>query len=369
MSCFSSIGVPNCPLAVCRLQGELIGGFEKIDRCARPISGIADHCLSLFLQLSSTVMVIFGALRKIVQFLNAYANLLLVFITGVYVWLTWRSLEFLRESTLRDREAVHLQEIKESVIEPLTSWIGGTVLDRFKGGRSPQLLASASGYEGKQREIIHTLDDPFVPMRRLNVPGDPDVLDPLATWTSTKSGRISEFLYDHTKRAHFGNELREFDRLFEEVRQLTGTIVSFANQCAKGIGESEIPQACHSGDENTMSEWMNPHLLVAVSIESLLLGEAHPKTHLESSAETHLLLNNRNEAIARAMQPDKLNHWSELAFENVRRRWEENHLTKKVQHLLRRAAATRQTVGQLMFTQSLGVNCDLVSGRSRRWRK
>lgn len=304
-------------------------------------------------------------LLRIVHSLNAYANLVLVLITAVYAWLTWHSLRAFRESTLRDREALHLQEVKESVIQPIVSWINGTVMERFTG-KSPELLRISGGYAGNLWQLCHTVDDPFVGRSRLNVPHDPPVPDPLATWSSTESGRISKFLYDHTKQAHFRRELHEFHNLLEEVSQLTGSILSVANESAKDIASSEIPQARRSDDENSMPEWTNTHLLAAVCIESLLLGATCAKTELRSGTGFHLLVTTRNEALARAIQPDKLRHWSELGFEKVRRRWEAHNLPSRVQNLLKNAAAVQNNVHQLMFTHSLGVDCELVSGKTRR---
>ncbi len=91
---------------------------------------------------------------KLGHFLNDYANLLLVItnlvlviITAVYVWLTWHSLKALREGSLREREALHLQEIKDSVIQPIVEWIRGTVVGRFTN-TSPALLGVWEGYDG-----------------------------------------------------------------------------------------------------------------------------------------------------------------------------------------------------------------------------
>jgi hypothetical protein len=302
------------------------------------------------------------------HFLNYYANLLLVLITAVYAWLTWRSLKAFRESTLRDREARHLEDIKHYVIQPIVSWINLTALDRFSGSRSPELLCIASGLDGGRR-VSHTVDDPFVGRHRLMVPGDPDVLDPLATWDTTESGRVSEFLYEHAKRDHFRRELSEFGGLLEDVRKLTGAVVSLANECAKDIAGSEIPQARTSDEENKLPEWTNPHLLAAVCIESLLLEKSRPSTEVRQFSGFHLLVDTRNGAIARAIEADRLKCWSELAFEQVRNRWERLKLPESVRNLLKDASTARQNVGQLMFTQTLAVDCELVSGKTRWWRK
>jgi len=313
-------------------------------------------------------------ISKLAHFLNDYANLLLVItnlllviITTVYVWLTWHSLKALREGSLREREALHLQEIKDNVIQPIVSWIRGTVAGRFTG-TSPALLGVCGGYDGSRRKFCHTIDDPFTARRRLSVPADLDAPDPLASWTSTETGRVSQFLFDHAKEAHFPVELREFDRLLTEVRQLAGTFISVANECANDVATPEIPQAMCSADENSMPEWTNPHLLTTSCIEALLLQENRPRTMpLRSGVGFHVLTTMRNEPIAKATEAEKLKHWSELGFEKVRRRWEGSNVSGKVATLLKDAETVSEGVAKLLFTHSLGVDCELVSGSKPGW--
>jgi hypothetical protein len=307
---------------------------------------------------------VLNILSRVGYFLNYYANLLLVLVTAIYAWLTWRSLKAFRESTLRDREARHLEDIKNYVIQPIVSWINLTARDRFAGGRSPELLCVASGLDGGRR-VSHTVDDPFVGRRRLIVPGDPDFLNQLATWDSTETGRVSLFLYIHAKRRHFRPQLTKFDRFLDDVIKLTGDVVSLANTCAEDLLGSEVPQARNSEEENKLPEWANPQLLAVACIESLLLGKSRPSTEVRSFPGFHLLVDAHNGSLAKATEAAKLKNWSYLAFEKVRDRWECLKLSESVQNLLKDASNVRQYVGQLMFTQTLGVDCELVSGKKR----
>jgi hypothetical protein len=150
----------------------------------------------------------------------------------------------LKEASLREREARHLQEIKDNVIRPIVLWIRQTVFDRFTG-KTSDLLTISGGYDGTPRQFSHTVDHPFKARRRLNIPTEPDVPDDLAMWSSTESDRISKVLYNETKQAHFPPELSEFDRLLEDVRQLTGAVISFANESAKDIAEANRLGAEH----------------------------------------------------------------------------------------------------------------------------
>src|SRR5207302_319298 len=63
----------------------------------------------------------------LLKFLNQYANLLLVLITAIYVWLTWRNLNALQRASLRGRELRHLDDIKRYVIRPATKWLDAVV--------------------------------------------------------------------------------------------------------------------------------------------------------------------------------------------------------------------------------------------------
>jgi hypothetical protein len=307
---------------------------------------------------------VWNIVLKIVHSLNSYANLVLVLITTAYAWLTWRSLKAFRESTLRDREARHLEELKANVIQPIVSWITSTVFGRFTG-QTPELLAVSGCYGAKQRQFCHTVDDPFSARTHLSTPADSDVPDPLTTWSSTESGRISRFLYEHTRTAHFPAEMREFDNLLVEMRKLTAAFLFFANDAAKALASCEIPVSLCPEDENSMSEWVSPHLLAAACIESLLAGEPTLKVHFQTFPGSQVLCNARNQPIAKVIHQDKVERWRQLGFEEVRTRWESENLPERVRSLLRTAGIVRQNIDELMFTHSLGVDCDLVSGKRR----
>jgi hypothetical protein len=302
-------------------------------------------------------------------FLNAnllmvLANLLLVLVTAGYVWLTWQTLRALQQASLREREARHLQEIKDNVIQPIVKWIRETVFERFTG-KFPRLLVVVGGYSGKSWQVSHTVDDPFRARSRLATSVDLDIPDILATWDSLERGRISKFLYDHTEQEHFPRELREFDRLLEDVRQLTSAFTSLSNECAKGMANLGIPQASCPDDENSMSEWSNPYLLAAECVHSLLLGQRDPGLHRRSFQNSYVLTTADNQSVAKATEPEKLKHWCELGYDQMRARWEGSDLPQRVRDVLKNAESVRRNIEGLLFTHSLGVDCELVSGRKR----
>jgi hypothetical protein len=261
-------------------------------------------------------------------------------------------------------EARHLQEMKDGVIRPIRSWIDLTVSERFTG-KTPRLLTAADGYGGKPRRVSHTVDDPFNARRRLATDADHDAPDPLTTWVSTDSGRISEYLYSHAKQEHFPTELKEFDSLLGDVRLLTGALVTFANVCAGDIASIEIPPAVRSEDENRMGEWANPHLFMVECVQSFLLGKRDPVFRLEPFGSSCGLKGQGSEFVAKAVQADKLRRWHLFAYEQVLARWQGSDLPQGIGNLLRSSESLRRTMDKLLFTHSLPGNCDLVSGKQR----
>lgn len=239
---------------------------------------------------------------------------------------------------------------------------------------SPGLLTVVGGSGGKPRQISHRVDDPFRAMRHLVTFADPpDAPDPLVGWTSLEHGRIPKSLYDHTKQDHFTGELREFDRLLEDVEQLTGTFVVFANECAKEIAEiaqdSGVPCLQLETDEVNLEGTAFPHQLVADCVHSLLGSGQVPGIEVRDLGsnpklyEVHL---GGSISVAKGRQQDRLKHWCELGLEDIRKRWEAGDLPERVKNLLRDADSVRGKIGYLLFTHSLGVDCELVSGKKRR---
>jgi hypothetical protein len=298
-------------------------------------------------------------------FLNQYANLLLVLVTAAYVFLTWRTLKALRQASLREREARHLGEIKNRVIQPIIFWIKQTVLQRYTG-KSPRLLYVTSGYGGNSWRISHTVDDPFTARSRLATSADSDVPDILRTWGSLEGVRVSRFLFDHAKQQHFPEELRGFDQLLQEARQLADAFISFTNECAQDMMNVAIPWAQCSEDANSMAEWVNLHSVVVECVQAILLGKKEVEMNAQSSQNFYVLMTAENQPMGRAAQREKLEKWLKLGFERVHERWELGDLAKRAENLLKDADSIGTSLEQLLFYEGLDVDCALVSGRKRR---
>ncbi len=300
-----------------------------------------------------------SAIHCVLRFLNQYSNLLLVLVTIAYVWLTQRTLRALKEASLREREALHLEEIKLRVINPILTWIDGTVLARFTG-QTPRLLTIDGGSDGMPREVGSTVDDPFTSRRRLV---SPDIPNDLSTWTSTDSNRVSKFLYEHTKREHFANELKQFDGLSDELRTLIGRFTSFANDCAANLPDSELPRLPNGTDPNAMSEWTNPWLLVIECIHAFQVGRNDPRLEIRTYSDWCNLETPGHQTVAKSKDPEKLAQWCGTGVRDIRARWEASNFPEETSRLLRSADSVRRNLEQLLFTHSLGVNCDLVGGK------
>ena len=308
-----------------------------------------------------------SAIHRLALLLNQYANLLLAVITAAYVWLTGRSVKALRQASFREREARHLQEIKDNVAQPILSWIEGTIGHRFVGG-SPEILIVEGASDAIPRQISHTVDDPFTARRRLPTPRELEGPDPLATWESTEVGRISRFLYHHAKRDHFPKELGAFDPFLEEVRHLTADIISFANERSERITSSEIPWATRSADENSMSEVASPWQLTAECIRSFLQGKNDPDIREQHVPPFYSFYGTLNRLIVKSTQREKPERWLKHSSEEIRTRWHDSDLPKRVRRLLSTAEGVRQSMQHILFTHSLDVDCELVSGKKpRRW--
>jgi hypothetical protein len=315
-------------------------------------------------------MVSMAPITEIVQVLNQYANLLLVLVTLVFVWLSWRNLKALREASLRDRQAQHLREIKEEVVRPIAFWTGGTVLGRLTG-KTPKLLTSSSSNTGSQSlRIIDTIDDPFRPGRRLNVEDDKEAWDPLSVWASTRTGRISSFLYGEARRFHFPNELGAFDVLLQEVRELARAITAFANECAERTpGCDTVPRFLSPADDS-LPEYANPYELAAESVNGFLLGSRSPYLRRLPEGQYHLLNTGDNRTVARTTQEarlDLLEKWANGCFEEITERWKTSKLPARVRQVLADAERVGRNVEGLMYVQNLGVDCQLVSGQKEHW--
>jgi len=305
------------------------------------------------------------ALRSVAHFLNFYANLFLVVITTIYVGLTWRTLKALKEASLHEREALHLREIKDKVVEPIVSRIADTLVPRFSGG-SP-LVLTVSTIADKSRVVTHTVDDPFSARQRLKIRGDDRSLDALNIWVSTETGRIAPFLFREAKANHFPKELSEFDILLEEVRDVTESLTKLANDCVADLVTEKIPRAATYQAQNAMAEWTSPPDLAVVCVENLLQGKSSVAVEFQGTGQPRTLVDSRNTGLARAADEEHVRHWAELGFEKTRRRWETMQLTAKIASLLKHSVSVRQIVEQLLFTQALGVECPLVSGPKKGW--
>jgi hypothetical protein len=147
----------------------------------------------------------------LLDWLNRYANLLLAIITAVYVYLTWKTLKALERSSLRDREAKHLADIKAQVVTPILRWLDFGVVEKLRGRGDPLGIMSALGYEPSP----HAPRQLYPPYLQMIEGFSPD-------------------LYEHAMQEHF-TQLHKYKAFREMIEQFFGTLAGFGNKCCAEI--------------------------------------------------------------------------------------------------------------------------------------
>src|SRR5713101_4775739 len=146
----------------------------------------------------------------LVDWLNRYANLLLTIITAVYAYLTWKTLKALERSSLRDREAPHLADIKTQVVSRILQWLDFAVVGRLRGRDDSVGIMSAIGYELS----LHAPRQLYPPNLQMIEGFSPD-------------------LYEHAMQDHF-IQLHKYKAFRQMAEQLFGTLAEFGNRrCAE----------------------------------------------------------------------------------------------------------------------------------------
>jgi hypothetical protein len=297
----------------------------------------------------------------------AVATVVLVLVNILYTTLTWKSLEEAREASLRDRESRHLEKIKTDVIEPIILWTRTTISKMSKGmGGGP--LRLFSGFAGEPWRIDAAIDDPFL-AGRLVIVADANVADTQATLEDAAFGRISRYLFDHTKRDHFPDVLIQFECFLEDVKLLTAAFVRFAQECAAKIADPAILPTVKTGQEDSMSEWANTHLLAAECIQSFLCG-CEPQISQPATLPEYprlLTVNGKSVAKAQTDSREKLRLWADASVKKVRSQWSDSDLSVRTKKLSDRGSSMLQDIEKLRYTEGLGVDCELVSGPRKHW--
>jgi hypothetical protein len=294
------------------------------------------------LSVAWSVMMLF---KQFLDWLNRYANLLLVFVTISYVWLTWRNMKALQRASLREREQRHLEDIKQCVVRPLIKWIDSEAVAKLRG-RSP-----------------------LVEVKTIPVPKP---TAPLGEWSYDytrqldsalgEPGGISSALLLHATEAHFRTQLSEFEVFRKTVWQVVSDCVALARDCADRSTSSTSLQ--RAAADLTVAEAANSDSLVEICLRDILFGRPKPQIGFQSPNAGALQVTDGYSRSIIGKGPEELvRSWAESGVARVQDEWARSGLREKIEAVLRDAANVRRTLEAVEFTYALPGDCEYVGGR------
>ncbi len=248
-------------------------------------------------------------ITSFVDWLNRYASLLLVTITAVYAYLTWKTLKVLERSNLREREAQHLGDIKTQVVSPILQWLELGVVERLRGRGDPLIIMHALGCK------------PSYDAPRQLYPGNLQMDD------------FSRDLYEHAMREHF-ETLRKYKTFREMVEQFFGTLAEFGNKCCADIQKlTSLPP--FAGDRN--KNMVDCEGAVQFCLRAIVGGN-EPRFYdtRENTGTTTVATMYSAEVIARG--PDaEIQQWLDKSTKLIEKSWNDARLRERIQRMLESA--------------------------------
>jgi len=268
----------------------------------------------------------------LVALLNQYANLLLAIITGVYVYLTWKTLKALERSGLRDLENKHLADIKAQVVTPMLRWLDFGVMEKLRGRDDAVGIMYALGYEPS-----------FHAPRQLYPPNLQHIEG------------FSPDLYEHAKQEHF-TQFHKYKAFREMVEQFFGTLAEFGNKCCSEIQAlTSLPR--YDGDRN--KNYFDCEGAVQFCLREIV-GGREPRFYINtdkgvSTATTAY----SSEGVARG--PDEeVKKWLDQSTKLIEKSWGDARLRERIQLTLDDAEKLRDTIRQIELTYALPKSCKYV---------
>jgi hypothetical protein len=268
----------------------------------------------------------------IVDWLNRYANLLLVSITAVYVYLTWKTLKALERANLRELEAQHLADIKTQVVSPILQWLEFVVVEKLQGRGDPVGIMYALGYEPS----LHAPRQLYPPNLQQIEGFSPD-------------------LYEHAMQEHFV-QLRKYKAFREMVEQFFGTLAGFGNKCCADIRAlTSLPRY----DGNRSKDYVDCEGAVQFCLREIV-GGREPKFYITSDlGVTTVTTVYSAEGVVRG--PDEeVNRWLDASRKQIENSWSDTRLRERIQRTLDDAEKLRDTIRQIELTYALPKSCKYV---------
>jgi hypothetical protein len=282
---------------------------------------------------------------QFLDWLNRYANLLLVLVTTTYVWLTWRNVKALQSASLRERELRHLEDMKQYVVRPLIEWIDSEAVAKLSG-RSPLIEVKTIPVPKPTAPLG---DWSYDYLRRL----DSDLEEPKG---------ISSALLLHTTEAHFRTQLSEFEAFRRTVRQVVSDCVALARDCADRSTSSTSLQRTVADDR--VAEAADSDSLVETCLRDILVGRPKPQIGFQSPNAGALEVKDGYSGRIIGKGPEEVvRSWAESGVARVQDDWARSGLREKIEALLCDAANVRRTLEAVEFTYALPGDCEYVGGR------
>jgi|GEM_PF-5104997 len=290
-------------------------------------------------------------LRHIVELLNQYANLLLVFITTAYVVLTGVSLYAVRRASFRERAARHLDDIKRDALQPAIESLKAAVAT-LKGN---SLLIQVKTFAKPKPQILldgETCDY----VRKLDLAFDGSEVNLLRLQTIANS-----VLFSHAQQLHFPKPLREFTLFADDIQRLASDFAILSADCADRIAKStDLPR---NSEHDNLPEFADSDTLVEVCVRDRLLDWPTSRIGMRELAGGGLEVYDAfvHRVLGRGLHEPARN-WVEGGVALFREQLAKSDLQKRIGLLVQTADSLQRALQGLELTYDLPGDCQYIGG-------
>jgi hypothetical protein len=270
------------------------------------------------------------------EFLNHYSNLLLVILslasvvtTIVYVVLTRQNLVAFQRSIRREREAKHLDDVREHVVSPIVGWID-------------VVFATLSGVGSYH----------LIKLQR----SDTSPREPWQICSTTFP--IVEFhaqLYSDAVQKHFPRELTKYDSFRNVLGALLDDIAAFGRSCCEELWKAtELPPP--NVFDRTIP-FVSFEEIVQAWLRFAVCG-LEPVFFCQGGTDNARGLFMQGNPVAMATDlEENITVWLPRAFRLLDDRWKHEKLGSRVAETRRDAELLRVTMLDIHFAQNLSGDC------------
>lgn len=274
---------------------------------------------------------------SILDWLNRYANLLLVVITAVYAFLTWQTLAAMKRANSLQQRARHLDRIKQSVASPILNWLTNEVAGLLTGTtREPvHLVYENPAQPGGQRPNRFAQDELTV-------------------------FNLDLQLFDDTLHSHFHKQLENFNGFNHSLRELLTSFLHFAERSRQEV-EKDRSLPPHDGTAN-QQRFADCPTTIRVYLRDLISGETSAINLRGNPGGIAVLESPYSGGFTLAMAPyAELAAWLERFKRSVNGFWQASGLPERVGIARNERAALCDLIGQIDITETLPGNCKYVA--------